>query len=292
MAAPFAPSFDARLAAAYDHCERLVREGDGDRFFAGLLAPADRRPHLMALHAFSLEIARVRDVARQPMAGEIRLQWWRDALTGNAAGDAGAHPVAAALADTRERFRLPGQAFLDVIEARTFDLYDDPMPSVADLEGYCGETDAALVRLASLVLAGGVDPGAADAAGHAGVAGGMTALLRAFPWHARRGQMFVPADILGRHGVTRDDIVAGRDTPGLRAALGEMRALARAHFARLDGLRATIGASIAPAFLPALLVPLYLARMERRDYEPFRTIVEVPQWRRQWALWRASRRFR
>jgi phytoene synthase len=43
-----------------------------------------------------------------------------------------------------------------------------------------------------------------------------------------------------------------------------------------------------PAFLPIALVDVYLARMERADYQPFHTRIEVPQWRRQWALWRAA----
>jgi phytoene synthase len=36
------------------------------------------------------------------------------------------------------------------------------------------------------------------------------------------------------------------------------------------------------------LVPAYLKRMDRRDYDPFKTPVDVPQWRRQWILWRAG----
>ena len=46
-----------------------------------------------------------------------------------------------------------------------------------------------------------------------------------------------------------------------------------------------------PAFLPVALVPGYLAAMERPGYDPFKTAVEVPQWRRQWVLWRAARRY-
>ena len=36
-----------------------------------------------------------------------------------------------------------GRRFVDLIDARIFDLYDDPMPSLNDLEGYCGETSSA-----------------------------------------------------------------------------------------------------------------------------------------------------
>src|SRR5215207_1362536 len=260
MASPPAPS--QNVAWAYAHCESLVRDGDPDRFFASLFAPADKRPHLFALYAFSLEMARVREAVSEPMLGDIRLQWWRDALQGEARGDVRANPVAVALDDTIVRFRLPRAALVDLIDARIFDLYDDPMPSLADLEGYCGETSSVLIRLASLVLAEGADPGAADAAGHAGVAYAITGLLRAFPWHARRGQVYIPADVLVGHGVTRDDIVSGRGGPGLISGLAEIRSKARDHLQRARRLRATIPPAIAPALLSVALVPAYLRAME------------------------------
>ena len=71
------------------------------------------------------------------MLGEIRLQWWRDALQGEARGDVRANPVAAALDDAIVRFRLPRQALVDLIDARVFDLYDDPMPTLNDSRGLC-----------------------------------------------------------------------------------------------------------------------------------------------------------
>jgi 15-cis-phytoene synthase len=289
MSASESPGSEAQ-GQNYAYCESLVRDGDPDRFFAGLFAPADKRPHLFALYAFSFELARVRDAVSEPMLGDIRLQWWRDALQGEARGDVKANPVAAALDDTIVRFRLPRSAVVDLIDARVFDLYDDPIPAMADLEGYCGETSSVLIRLAGIVLADGADPGAADAAGHAGVAYGITGLLRAFPWHARRGQVYIPADVLGRHGVTREDIVSGRGGPGLVSALAEMREAACDHLERARRLRATIPPAIAPSFLPVALVPAYLREMERRGYDPFRTVVDLPRWRKLWVLWRAARR--
>jgi phytoene synthase len=271
---------------AYAHCESLVREGDPDRYWASLFAPADKRPHLHALHAFNFEIARARDAVREALVGEIRLQWWRDALQGEARGDVRANPVAAALDDTIVKFRLPRQALVDLIDARVFDLYDDPMPSLNDLEGYCGETSSSLIQLASMILTEGRDPGSADAAGHTGVAYAITGLLRAFPWHARQGQVFIPADILARHGVVRDDIVTGRGGPGLRAALADMRAIARHHMDQAKMLRPTIPPEAAPAFRLLALVEPYLKQMERRDYDPLGTPVDLPQWRKIWALWR------
>lgn len=278
---------DSRLSQAYVHCESLCRDHDRDRWLAALFAPAASRPHLFALYAFSYEAARLPEIAREPAAGEIRLQWWREAIGGARREEALGSPVAAALGDTIETFRLPLKAFDDLLAARAFDLYRDPMPDLAAYETYCGETSSLIFRLAGLILGHG-ERGGAEAAGHVGIAYATAGLLRALPIACARGQVYLPLEILTRNGVSRDDLIGRRDTPQLRAALREMRALARAHYDK--ALAARWPEAIAAAFLPLALVPLYLKRMERRDYRPFETPVEAPQWRRQWALWRAARR--
>ena len=87
-------------------------------------------------------------------------------------------------------------------------------------------------------------------------------------------------------GVVRDDIVTGRGGPGLKGALADLRAVARRHLQQARALRSTIPNAAKPAFQAVALVEPYLNAMERRDYDPFQTVVEVPQWRRIWALWR------
>ena len=279
-----------RLAEAYAHCDDMLRESDRDRWIACLFAPADKRKRLHALYCFSLEIACVREIVSEPRLGEIRLQWWRDVLSGEARGDVGGHPVALALLDTVATFRLPIMALVALIDARTFDLYNDPMPSLNDLEGYCGETSSALMRLASLVLAGGEEPGGADAVGHAGVAYAMTGLLRAMPWHAARGQVFIPADLLQKHGGTSGDLTVGRTNPQIAAALAELRATIRRHLVAALAAAPQLAAAARPALLPLGLCAPYLNVMEKSGFDPFRDPVELPQWRRQWALWRLARK--
>jgi phytoene synthase len=281
--------FSTALAQAYAHCEALTREHDHDRWLSGLFAPAEARPHLYALTAFSYEVGRLREIMHEPIAGEMRLQWWRDALTGPRRAEIAGHPVAAALSDSIERFALPIAAFENLLIARTFDLYDDPMPSLNDFEGYCGETCSVLFRRSALVLGQGRDLGGADAAGHAGVAYATVGLLRALPLTSARGQVFLPADILARHSVSREDIAARRDSPGLRTALAEMRALARRHLGEARSHLSKCRNEIAPAFLPLASIPIYLKRMDHSRYAPFGAIVQAPQWRLQWALWRAAR---
>ena len=281
---------DAGLAAAYDAALAHVRDLDPDRYLATLFAPAAVQPHLFALYAFSADIARVRSLIHEPMPGEIRFQWWRDLLNGAPHGAAEANPIARALLATIEACRLPKKPLLDLIEARTFDLYDDPMPTWLDCEGYCGETSSALIRLACLCLSGGNDPGHAEAAGHAGVAYALTGLLRAFPWTSRRGQVFLPGELLGAHGVDAGAIRAGTDSPGLRAALAETRARAADHLAKTRALISAIPAGIAPAFFPVCLVEPYLAALSAHAGDPFRANVDIARLRKLWIFWRQSRR--
>jgi phytoene synthase len=263
------------LDAAFAACAAALRAGDPDRYAACLFAPAAARGPLFALYAFSLEIASIRERISEPMPGEIRHQWWREVLSCGAARDPGDHPVARALLYLLRRYRLPPEPFLALIEARGFDLYDDPMPTWLDLEGYCGETSSALIRLATLILAGGEEPGSADLCGHAGVAYAITGLLRAFPVHARRSQCYVPHEALIACGVSLEDIHAGRDSEGLRAALAAMRERARDHLAELRRRVHELAPAIRPAFLPLSLVEPYLARMEAPDYRPFETSIAI-----------------
>jgi phytoene synthase len=276
------------MTDASDHCENLVREADKDRFLATLFAPAARRTALFALYAFNVEVSRVRDLAREPMPGEIRLQWWREVVEGARAEEARAHPVAAALIETVQRYRLPGRSLLDLIDAHAFDLYDDPMPTLLHAEAYAAKTSSAVFELAAKILAG-PESGAGKLAHHAGIAYAFAHQLRLFPRHAALRQLFVPLDILQRHGAKPEEVFAGQATPELRAALAEMRLHIRGHLAAAQDLLGTAPAAALPAFLPLALVRPLLKPMERRGYDPFGEN-DLAQWRRQWILWRASRR--
>lgn len=274
---------------AFAHCEALVRTADRERFLTALFAPANRRNALFALYAFNVEIARVREAVRDPVAGEIRLQWWSDALAGSARGDARANPVVAALVATVIRYGLPLDALQALIGARRFDLYDEPMATMAELESYAEGVSVGLIGMAARILAGGEATGIGAVIRHAGIAHAIAGLLAALPVHAARGQVYLPRDILRRHGAESADVTARTDTPGVRAALADLRQAAREHLAAARDQFDTVPAALLPALLPVALVPATLARMERRGFDPF-VPVEIPAWRRQWLIWRAARR--
>ncbi len=269
----------------YEHCTALVREADRDRYLAALFAPAEHRNGLFALYAFNIEIARVRDVAREPMPGEIRLQWWREALGGERAGEAAAHPVAAALLDTLSRYGFVAAPLLELIDAHTFDLYDEPMPNVGALELYAIRTQSPVFAMAAGILQAGTPP-AELATLDISIAYALGIALSRFGQHAARRQLYLPLDVLERHGVDPNTIFAGETSAALDAALAEVSAMARQHLAAAQSTFASAPAAILPALLPVALVGPLLRRMEQAD--PFR-LEPLPGWRRQWQLWRAAR---
>lgn len=120
-----------RTREAYRHCEALVRANDKDQYLASLFAPAERRPYLFALYAFALEIARVKTVVNEPMAGMIRLQWWHEAIAGLRAGEAAASPVMIALQHAAEQTGVSLAPLGAAVEARQAELSGSPAVGAA-----------------------------------------------------------------------------------------------------------------------------------------------------------------
>jgi 15-cis-phytoene synthase len=271
---------------AFAYCAELVRTADRDRFLSSLFAPAHHRAALHALYAFNVEVARVREVAREPLPGEIRLQWWSEVVNGERAEEAAANPVASALLTVIERHRLAPPALTALLDARRFDLYDDPMARLADLEDYARQTSSALLALAAQILANVEGEVTEPVANPAGIAYAIASLVRAFPPHAARRQLYVPLELLERHGVEPEDIFAGRSSKNLRAVFADLQDVARRHLLAAHQHIATLPDAALPAFLPVALVRPALDRLARRD--PFAP-AELSPWRRQWLIWRAAR---
>lgn len=268
----------------------VVSTGDRDRYLAALYAPEGRRASLFALYAFNIEIASVRDRVSQALTGEMRLQWWRDVIVSTQPEAGAGHPVAEALLAAITRHGLPRSAFEAYLDARIFDLYDDPMPSRTDLEGYCGETAAALMQLSAMILDPDAAPGVTGLAGHAGCAQAIAGLVRLLPLHRARGQCFVPRDLLAAAGTSPAEFLAREDEPAARRAVSAMLALAREHLAAFESGAGPLPASLRPAFLPAALTGAYLDRVEGREGAALASARDISEIRKHWLLFRHALR--
>jgi 15-cis-phytoene synthase len=275
------------MSEAADFCAELVRSHDFARYASTLFMPSAQRRALLAVYAFNVEISRVREQVSQPLPGEIRLQWWTDMLDGAGHGGVEGNPVAAELKLAILDCGLPVERLSRLIDEHQFDLYNDPMPTMAALEGYINETASALFSLGASI-AGWQSPEIAHLARHAGLAQGITQVIGAMPLDASRRQLFIPLQLLERHGSGMEEVYAGKWTLPLRAALDQLTGEAREHLMTALALLADAPAEVRPVFLPLALVARDLTRMSRADFEPFTPHV-TSRLRILWTLWRAAR---
>ena len=127
------------------------------------------------LYAFDAEISRIPKLVSEPMPGEIRIQWWKDLIASRDGSKAS--PLANSLKELIAQHNLPRETFHTYLDARIFDLYNDPMPDIGTFEGYLGETISLILQNICLVAGEKQSTKLADVCGHAG-AGCNCATLR------------------------------------------------------------------------------------------------------------------
>jgi phytoene synthase len=267
----------ARYAADY------LRTADRDRYFATLMLRGSARLALTALYAFNADVASLPNKVHDPVAGEIRLRWWIDALTGEGHGEVRQNPLADALLDATTAFHLPRAPLVALLEARRFDLYNDVMPDMPSFEGYAGETASTLYQLAATILGGRMLTG--EAAGHLGVAHALVGHLRAFGFNAARGHIFLPWSVFSACGVEESEVLSGVVSEGLLSALQLIVEQAQEHLDKAAAAIAALPRPVRPAFapLPALRRQLALVRTEtvfqpQPDLSDLRTLATMIWW--------------
>lgn len=154
----------------------LIRRVDPDRWLSSrFIGDADRRADVIAVYAYDYELARAPKVASNPLLGEIRLTWWREALDEIYEGrHVRHHPTAQALAATVKRRALPREPLEAMIDARYRELDATPM-TPEDRLAWARGTGGRAAEVAARIL----DAGAA--AGRAVSGGAIWALGRTDP---------------------------------------------------------------------------------------------------------------
>jgi NADH dehydrogenase [ubiquinone] 1 alpha subcomplex assembly factor 6 len=248
----------ARPALSY--CAEQVRRYDNDRFLCNLFAPEATREGLWSLHAFNIELARIRESVSQPLLGHIRLRWWMDTLDGIYQGRPPNHPVALALGETVRRFHLERLTLDRMIAGRAADLDDSAPADIEALIAYAEATSAAVFE-AALEILGATGEETQESARDIGIAWALVGLVRAVPFHARSRRIYLPADLNHRAGLN-------------------VLARAKAHLQCARGRRHVVSRSALPVLLPATLADFYLDRLRRAGCNPFDPRVQAPSARR------------
>ena len=284
-----AVSAEKNSGETLSYCGDLVYRQDRDRFLSAMTAPPARREALFALYAFNHEISKTAGVVSEPMLGQIRLQWWREAIEECYADTPRRHAVVTALAEVVQDVDPTRSLFDALIEGREGDLDFQPPGSLAELERYADLTSGCLTELA-LELCLGRDRMLSDdlrkAARKVGTAWAMVGLMRALPFHMRARRGMLPRDLAASHGVAVSDLSEGRDVPGMALAVKDvcLHASSLLADARTVSLGGAPGSAVFGALSIGVIADSHLKQLRKVRHDVFDPRLCAPPALRGWSL--------
>ncbi len=277
----------------------MARDGEPERYLAATLSPEPVRADLVALAAFLADLRRIPDVVKEPMMGEVRLQWWRDCIDGFATNASTGHPIADALSTAVRGHNLPVLSLIAMTEARAFDLYDDPLSDQVAFAAYLTKTEAIPFALAQKILGVGESPILSDPVlcdpvlsdpvlsdlgartfGHA-------RLLANLPLALAKGRLPLPLDLLKTHTIDPGALLAGRVVPGVRDLIEQACRDIETGLAALSRRLRAAHRGDRLALLPTATVPTYLKAILAPGRDPLRMPAEISPLSRVMRLGRA-----
>lgn len=267
----------------------LVKQRDRDRYWSALFAPAPARVGLLALYAFNAELDHIPAVVSEPMVGQIRLQWWRDAIDLASPDTKTGNPIADALSASIAEHGLSKERLIGMIDARIPEILGEPPADIQALRASLRESSGAVFELAAAML-GGKGELIGKAAEQAGLAYGLTRILLTLPLQASRGRTLLPPSYFESRGVEVTALYRGKSNASFKAALADLRGAANRGLQQFRAVAPELDKAAWPAFLTLTLVKPYLQAMTAPDFDPLRTVASVNPVRRFWRIWRAARR--
>jgi len=205
-------------------------EAAGTSFYWAMrLLPKHRRNGMYAVYAFCREVDDIADSER-PVAYKIAaLAAWREEIDALYTGNP-RHLIAHALSEPTVRYRLRPRDFLAIIDGMEMDAREDiRAPDLATLDLYCARVASAVGHL-SVHVFGDSSDAAHAVAESLGRALQLTNILRDLDEDAGRGRLYLPREILDRHGIRGTDPTAVIRHPALPAVCREVAAIAEQHF--------------------------------------------------------------
>jgi phytoene synthase len=142
----------------------VTANDDPERALALSYAPRDRRAALHALFAIDAALGQVLRTTREPMVGQMRLAWWREALSRLDSAPPPAEPVLQALAKEVLAHGPTGRTLADMVDGWEVLLGPLDERAIADHGRWRGEL---LFEQAGVVLGAASDPLAAAGRGWA-----------------------------------------------------------------------------------------------------------------------------
>jgi len=254
------------MQQAGNYCIEYVKKHDYENFVATLLLPRHYLTHAIALRAFNVELAQVGSQTSEPLAGLMRLQFWREELDCMYDGRAKEQPVATLLGQTLKYTSLSQRWLRSLIDSREHMLHKKRFSSIEDIETYAEQSNSCLYYL--ILQAGGFQSAEADhAASHLGKAEGLLKVVRGVAPLAKAGTVMLPMALLAEKGVTDEQVLRGESSQAMSDVIYELACAAHQHLDHARSLAAGFPfAQLAP-LLPTVTVGRHLSRLQSADFD-------------------------
>jgi phytoene synthase len=200
-----------------EYCQEKAAASGSSFYYSFLFLPRPQREAITALYAFCREIDDIADECHEELVARTKLVWWRKEIS-NLYGGTPQHPVTRALAPAVKKYELSEEYFHEIIDGMEMDLEQNRYAEFKHLQLYCYRV-ASVVGLLSASIFGFSNHRTLKYAHDLGLAFQLTNIIRDVGEDARRNRIYLPLDELARFGVTEDDILQGRETPGIQKLL-------------------------------------------------------------------------
>ncbi|KAF9178984.1 NADH dehydrogenase (ubiquinone) complex I, assembly factor 6 [Haplosporangium sp. Z 767] len=268
----------------------------------------------MALRAFNIELASIRESVSNTDIGRMRMQFWRDSLDKIFQGVPPQQPVALALAYAIQEQALyhrqqqaPSSSsavaddtemssiwFKRIIKEREQNLSDPQFMTLGQMETYCENTFGSLLYL-QLESVGVKSLEADHAASHLAKAMGIATMLRAFPFHMQQNRMVIPAEITAKHNLSQEALFRNPTiTAALQDATLEVATAAHVHLATAQSYMENLPRAAIPVLMAGIPTESYLNRLEKADFNPLAPGIQQREWflpAKLWYRWQQGKLF-
>ncbi|EJC98096.1 uncharacterized protein FOMMEDRAFT_162448 [Fomitiporia mediterranea MF3/22] len=274
------------------YCREFVRKHDRDSYLTSQFFPKALQPACFAVRAFYLELAMIQDSVSNPLIGQMRMQFWKDAIQQPGASP---HPIAVALHNASKGAHIAPYHLRRIIEARDIELNSPSHLNMDTLLAHAESTTSTLNYILLSILGLSSSDTYSHAASHIGVSQTVSTLLRALPYHASKGVMVIPASITAKHHVNQEEVFRrGPAASGLQDAVYEFAIVANDHLITArDMFKGSNGLHEVPreamsVFLNAVPVQNYLRRLEKANFDAFNPKLQLrDSIRLPWQIWRS-----
>lgn len=186
-----------------------IKQYDYYRYLCTLLMPADKNIDMAMILAFNNELARIKYNISEPMAGHIRLQWWRDAIDEiyHTMPFAHAHPLVNRLYRVVMDNNIEKSLFDGLIDSYETDMEKQPPEDLIALKNYLADVYGGVFNLQLSINSSNVG----QASYHGGIVFGLADILHKIKYDLSNNIIMLPRSLLNDAGISEDDLKEGRN---------------------------------------------------------------------------------